>query len=412
VAVLTTALVVADEELRQEVRTCFHGLPVRIVLEQPAITKRSAFLESLRRVTPDLVIIDNLQFNDPFKGVARGIKSLSPMPSIMVVHQTGDSDAILRAIRAGANESVFPPVESNLREALDRLCRQRAALEAASRPPGKVVGFLSAKGGCGATSVACHVASTLARIAEQEILLADFDVEAGNVRFLIRGTTPYSILDAARSAHRLDLSYWKGLTWSSQPHLDVIAAPEKPACKEPLDPRPFREVLHFARLQYGWVVADLSRSLSFFTRTLVEELDQLFLVSNVEVLALYQTKQIVHSLFASSYSQHRLHLVLNRAPKQRAITHKEMQNLLGLPVYAKLADRPEIEEACSEGRLVTADSVPGKRYTELAVKMAGEQVATLEARYSIPGLKKLLPEWLKAWLAPEAVVPTKRPIHP
>ncbi len=89
-----------------------------------------------------------------------------------------------------------------------------------------------------------------------------------------------------------------------------------------------------------------------------------------------------------------------------------LRSLAGLLVYAELPDRPELEEACPEGKLVTADSVPGKRYSELAVKMAGEQVAILEARYSIPGLKKSLSEWLRAWLAPEVVVPTRRPTDP
>ena len=89
-----------------------------------------------------------------------------------------------------------------------------------------------------------------------------------------------------------------------------------------------------------------------------------------------------------------------------------LRNLVGLPVCAELRDRPQLEEACSECKLVTADSVPGKRYTELAVKMAGEQVAILEARYSVPGLKKSLPEWLRAWLAPEVVVPTRRSTDP
>jgi pilus assembly protein CpaE len=392
---LSVALVVADYELRNEVRTCLDGLPVRVVLDQPRVIEWSTFQGQLKRLTPDLLFIDAPQFHDPFDGVAERIKTVPCPPSVAVVHPTADSETILRALRAGASEFVHPPLDQGVGKAVEHVCQQRAEQEAAGRPVGRLIGYLSSKGGCGATTIACHVAVGLQQATKHDILLADLDVEAGIVGLVMKASTPYSILDAARVVNRLDAGYWRGLVGSVQPRLDVIPAPCKRPSKEPVAPQQVRDVLRFLRLQYGWVVADLGRSLNFFSRVLLDEFDEVFLVSTPDVPALFQTKHIVQSLLRSSYSDQRLRLILNRVSKRTEFTRREALDLLGVPIYAELPDRPELEAACAEGRLVAAESVSGKHLMELAMRVANAQVVEVTDGYSILGLKKVAPGWLR-----------------
>jgi Flp pilus assembly CpaE family ATPase len=45
----------------------------------------------------------------------------------------------------------------------------------------------------------------------KHVLLADLDLEAGIVRFLMRTKSPYSVMDALNSLQRLDQNYWNAL---------------------------------------------------------------------------------------------------------------------------------------------------------------------------------------------------------
>ena len=133
------------------------------------------------------------------------------------------------------------------------------------RTGGKSFGFFSAKGGCGATTLACHVAVELGRQG-QRVLLADLDLDAGMVAFLIKTKSPYSMLDAVNNLHRLDVSYWKALVSNGIPNVEIISAPAALAAKQQ---RPGRTSCgtcwaSCARSTTGTVV-DLGRSLSRLT---------------------------------------------------------------------------------------------------------------------------------------------------
>ena len=95
---------------------------------------------------------------------------------------------------------------------------------------GKSFGFFSAKGGCGATTLACHVAAELGR-AQQKVLLADFDLDAGMVAFITKTKAVYSILDAVNNLHRLDISYWKALVSNGIPGVEIVSSPMALASK-------------------------------------------------------------------------------------------------------------------------------------------------------------------------------------
>jgi pilus assembly protein CpaE len=288
------------------------------------------------------------------------------------LNDAADPETILAAIRAGANEFLYPPLDAGLNKALERISADRVKQQAASRQRGKTLGFLSAKGGCGATTIACHVAVELQKSTSKEVLLADMDLDTGMVGFLMKAKTPYTILDAVRNVHRLDLSYWKALVSNGHAHLEVITAPPAASVHEALDPQHFRHVLQFLRSTYDWVVVDLGRSLNSLALGVVDDIDELYLVSTLDMPALHLSKQVVQALFDAGYSKNRLHLVMNRMPKRSDITSGELQRVLGVPIFEALPnDYPLLYEAYAEGNLLNGSSELGKSLGALAMKIAG-----------------------------------------
>jgi len=369
---ITIGTVVASQDLLDELQAALYDQPVRAVLEQREIGEWGEFLEKLDRVRPDVLLIDMTQIADPLEDVIRQIKATSGSPMVIVVHTSADPDTILKAIRADADEYVYPPLKDDLTAALRRMSADRLKHRAGTRPRGKVFGFLSAKGGCGATTLACHLAAELYRQTELQVLLADFDVDGGIVAFLMKTQHRYSVLDAVENVKRLDLSFWKALVSNGVPGVEVIAAPARPPSDNHHHPADFRDVLRFVRSNYDWTLVDLGSGLSLMPMTLLEELDQLFLVTTLDIPALHQAKNIVHTLHDLGYREHHLRLLVNRVPKRSEIGLSELERMLGVPVSDTVPnDYISLSDAYAEGGLLPHKSKIGKSCSKIIENVAG-----------------------------------------
>jgi pilus assembly protein CpaE len=387
---LNAALVVGTEVLRDEVRACLNSVHARVVLEQTSIGRWSEFLVQLGRARPDVLLLDFGDGRQPVEEQLRKIRTVTAAP-VVIIHHAADAETILTCLRAGAKEFVYPPVQEMLKRALERISAE-GSRDVVRGPAGKVLGFLSAKGGCGATTIACHLAAELHRLTEKEILLADLDTVAGLVGFLMKAKTPYSIADAIENLNRLDLSYWKGLVFS-QARLDVITAPAASAVQPAPDPQAVRSVLQFARLNYDWVLADLGRGPGFFPLSLAQELDELYLVTTPEIPALYQAKNIVQTLRDAGVFEDRLRLVVNRSPRHADFGPEEIEKVLGLEIHARLTDsHSELYDAYAEGRLLSPESQLGRQFSRVARGIAGLKEQKTSRAFSLFGLRKVTPE--------------------
>jgi len=371
-SLLTIGIVVTAQGLMDEIQTALYDQRVRTVMEQREIGEWSVFIEKLDQVRPDVLLIDMTQLADPLEDVIRQIKATAGSPMVIVVHTSADPDTILRAIRASADEYVYPPLKDDLVRALGRMKSDRLKQRAGTRPRGKVLGFLSAKGGCGATTLACHMAAEFHRHTNLQVLLADFDIDGGIIGFLMKTQHRYSVLDAVDNVHRLDLSFWKALVSNGVPGVEVVAAPTKAPRDNKRDLGDFRDVLRFVRSNYDWTLVDLGSRLAPMPLAVLEEIDQLFLVTTLDIPALHQAKGIIHALRDVGYGEHRLNLLVNRLPKRTDIGLSELEHMLGAPVYDTVPnDYTSLYDAYAEGSLLPQNSKIAKDCAGIVKKIAG-----------------------------------------
>jgi pilus assembly protein CpaE len=368
---LTLGLAIENRELREQAQACLTHLPFRIIVEHRDLGDITSFIDRLERMRPDVVLIDISGWTQPLEGLLASIRNAAADPMIIAVNTTADADTILAALRAGVHEYLYPPLQEPLRRALEKRAMERGRRHDSASANGKSFGFFSAKGGCGATTLACHVAAELGR-AHQKVLLADFDMDAGMVAFITKTKAIYSILDAVNNIHRLDISYWKALVSNGIPGVEIVSSPNALAFKNQPKDEQIRHVLAFAKPHYDWTVVDLGRSLSRIAMAAMEEIDEACLVTTLEVPALHQSKQIIQTLLDSGYGKNRIRLILNRSPKRLDITVGELEKMLGVPIFYMVQnDYPELYESYAEGRMLNRSCELGKQMTKLAQKLAG-----------------------------------------
>ena len=381
---LTVGLAIEAKELWDEVQTCLDSLPVRVVMNQPGVEDVEIFLARIERMRPDVLLLDIRKHRDWMEVMIQRIKSTSVDPMIIVLNTSADPEPFLRALRAGAQEFAYPPLDPNLKKALERRTSERSGKQG-GRPKGKMIGFLSAKGGCGSTTVACHTAVELSHLLSgKSALLADLDLDSGVISFLMKTKSSYSVLDAVNNLHRLDLSYWKALVSNGIPGLEIISAPGSSGFRQAPEPEQLANVLNFARFHYDWLIADLGHGLRQATASAMEQMDEAYVVTTLDVPALHQAKQIIKTLLESGYGRNRLRLVMNRMPPRPEVTPEELEKMLGLPFFAMLPnDYATVYESYAEGRLVSPGSMLGKHIGRFAAKIAGLPEEQNKKKFSI-----------------------------
>jgi len=384
----TAGLAISTAELWSLVQESLRNLAVRVVMEQRDLNNWKSLIERLEFLRPEVVLLDITSLPLAVEDAVRAIRGALPDCMLVALDTTAQPDVILSAMRAGANEFLYPPFGVNLRNAVERRAEAPPKPRENNRRPGKVLGFLAAKGGSGATTIACHLAAELGRVSAQRAehsLLADFDLQAGIVGFLMKVKSPYSVLDAVQNLHRLDLSYWNALVSAEWPGLEIVAAPTGYLPKDPVSGEALRKVLAFVRAHYGWTVADLGCTLTLGTVTVLEEVDDIYLVTTLEVPALHQAKQAVQTLINAGFGN-RLHVILNRTPQRPDVTAEELERILGLPIDVMLSnDYYAIYDAFCKGKLLPPGSHLSRQLSGFAMRLAGAPVEKSKRRFGLFG---------------------------
>lgn len=378
----TLLLALDDDVLRRDVTYLLEKSDTYSFHEQSPSDWRG-LLNRVSQDRPEIMMIELDAIRADLMNALRAIKKSSPQTKIVALHSTDDPQSILAAMRAGANEFIHPPLEETFAPALQRVIDSHADEQQPERR-GKVIGFLSAKGGCGSTTLACHVAADLKRQTDKRVLLADLDLTSGMVGFLMKVAGTYTILDAVMNLGRLDESLWKALVAEWKPGISVIPSPDDFSYENAPGRDELRQVLRFMRTQHDWVVLDLGRSFNEVAAALYQELDELLLISVLEVSALHGLKTIAQKLRDRGEDLGKLQLVLNRTPKMMDITHEDLQKVLGRPLYAMLPnDYPSLYQAYSTGTLLPANNRLAQQFSVLSTKLAGIETAKPHKKFSL-----------------------------
>lgn len=372
-------LYLRDEDLLQQTKSILRDAP-HLAFESHD-SDWNSLLDRVSTGKPEVLILDMSAVPGELSLGIRQLRHYCPRIKVVVVHPHPETQTILSAMRAGANEFLHPPLSDTLVPALERISQSEEGGVPITR--GKIIGFLSAKGGCGATTLACHISCELQRLTSKNVLLADLDLTSGLAGFLMKTPSSYSILDAIKNLSRLDESLWKALIVEHKPNLAVVPAPASYSRWDHPDEIQLRQLLQFMRTQHDWIVLDLGRSLNSIAVAVLDEIDQLFLVSTLEVVALHGLKSIVHGLFEQG---EKLQLVLNRTPKTMDISTQELEKILGRSLYAALPnDYMSLYQSYSSGNLLDSNNRLNQHFAMLASKIAGLTPEKSKKRFALFG---------------------------
>ncbi len=328
-------------------------------------------LRFLRAHAPQVIFISTESTTKALE-TAREIEKNTPGIQVVAVSRFCDPQILLEVMRAGIREFISLPFDRPaLSEALSRI---KGALE--ERPPeieatDQVFSFLPSKAGVGTSTIALNASIAMSRLPDTSVLLSDFDLNSGMVRFMLKLDNTYCVTDAAEHSLDMDESLWPTMV-TTLDRLDVLHAGKlNPDFR--VEPTQIRHLMEFMRRNYGALCFDLSGNLERYSLEIMHESKRIFLVCTPEIPSLHLAREKYLYLKQVDLAD-RVCVLLNRCQKRPLITAQQIEQLLGLPVHMSFPnDYQGVQRALTLGRWVDANTDLGKQFNVLAQSMVGNK---------------------------------------
>jgi Flp pilus assembly CpaE family ATPase len=368
---LLTSIVISPEadgtgELSTNLSELGHVRVLRTFQQYPSDEELDRFLHI---AGPSIVFLGTENIRRALE-LALAIDRAGTGTQVVALSSARDPQVLVECMQVGIREFLSLPLDPD--RVYETVCRITAVLERkplAFKSTDAVFGFLPAKPGDGASTVAVNVSSAIARRSPGKTLLADFDLNLGMVAFLLKITNGHSILDAIDVAERMDDALWNNLVLNRD-SLDVLCS-GKLEPRSDIDPSLAEKVVHFARRSYSTICIDLSGSMEPFSLALLGQCREIFLVCTSDVPSLHFARAKVHLLRESGLLD-RASVVINRSAILSSFSIDDMEKLLGLRIRLSLQNDPRrVSNAMREGTYVDPKSGLGRQFETFAASLVG-----------------------------------------
>jgi len=370
-------MVVDDPNLAAEIAAALAEVRATCVFQVSASASVLEIFALIERDRPDLLFVELSGTSVPAREWMAAVQGTDGLPLVAAVHVSADPGQMISALRAGAAEFLSLPMSPAIFDALDRI----AARLDSSRPPealqGKIIGIVSAKGGCGATTLACHLGLALGQAdPSRKILIADLDYQSPAVHRICHLKPQRRAGETFESVRKLSSSNWSEFFTPLSPSVDVLAGPETGSTSLP-EPWRIESLFRHLTRSYPLVLADLGRQLNPGTWAFLQHVDELLVATAPDVLALYQTRYILQTLTSRGFEKGRIRLILSMSENTpRDFWIESVEQMFEMRLFAVVpADRAALSGIPKDRLIFPAETPFGRAVTKLAGRLTTEESA-------------------------------------
>jgi pilus assembly protein CpaE len=258
---------------------------------------------------------------------------------------------------------------------------------------GQILVLAGTKGGVGTTSVATNLAVALAECNDGGVVLVDLARPFAHVGAFLDLKSSHSIKDLLDSADNLDQLFVKQIAQKHRSKLEVLLChPEfhlDSSAVNTIDG--MGKIFRVLRGAYDWIVIDLGTSLNRFDAWMLQQADQIFLVTELDVPNL-QNLKMIRTLFRNwELEEHKVKFVVNRYTRDYALGLKDLEKIFPeSPSYTLPSDYLHLIEAINQGESLGERAPRSKlwrRLRELAAELVEQRKPETDRQIAArPGL--------------------------
>lgn len=279
--------------------------------------------------TPDVLVFDAPSVGEGDLDQLERLSHVHPRLAFIILSQQSSPDFLLRAMRAGVREVLPMPLNGDaLCAAVQRIDDKRGSQ---SLTHGKVLAFISCKGGSGATFLATNLGYALATLKNKRVALIDLNLQFGDASLFVSDQKPMAtIADISRQIHRLDASFLASSMVNVTPTFSLLAAPEDPTHATDIKPEHVDQLIKLVRRHYDFVILDIGRSLDAVSIHAMDHADIIFPVLQTTLPYIRDGKRLLGVFRSLDYRKDKVQLIVNRHDKKGDIKLRDIEEAFGV----------------------------------------------------------------------------------
>lgn len=303
----------------------------------------------LQHHNPDVLIADvRLESPTDLDRLRSIVQQAEADTCVIATAQTSSVEGVRRLMRLGISDFLPQPINrDDLMSALQHAARRVRQ----SRPSegGRVITFLHAGGGAGATTLAVNCASSIKETNEKaKVCVLDLDVQFGQVAINLDLKGSHGVLDLLENPERLDAMFLESIMTHHKSGLDVLVAPDVLVALDAIEPELVVRVIEVAAELYDYVVIDMPLALTPWSQSVLGRSDVAVMVGQLTVPGIRQLRRLAGILTSDGVGDVRTLVVLNRflGGWKTSIRPKEAEKVLGRPIDFLVANDFKIASQC------------------------------------------------------------------
>lgn len=323
-------IITRDEQLLAEISSQGAARVPPVTLAASRASMRDA-LDRLMFDSPTLVIIDATEQDSSEADLLERLAKHYPGACMMLLTRENQHELLIRAMRAGVREVLqLPLVHRAFHEAIDRIA---TTVGAAAMRDGKVLAFISCKGGSGATFIATNFGYALATLADKKVLLMDLHGQFGDATLYVSDQKPVMTLsDVCSQIARIDGPFLESCLVHVTPGFGVLAAADDPTHAIDLKPEQMDVILRVARQHYDYIVLDVGRQIDAISLRALDNADAIYPVLQLALPDIRDARRLLDIFRSLGYPAENTRLVVNRYEKGGKLRLQDLQTALGAEV--------------------------------------------------------------------------------
>jgi pilus assembly protein CpaE len=288
------------------------------------------------QILPDLLV---LRVNGQSMEELEALAHYKPeeRPPTIVIGEASNPECMRFAMRAGARDFLTEPVsEKDFLASVARLAAETRAAKSSERS--QLIAFINAKGGSGATFLACNIAHLFACVSEFDTALLDLDLQFGTLPEYLDIHPRRGLLDALDVADDLDGVAIDAYMTKHTSGLSVLAGLRDSAMlQQDLMLARFETVLNLLSGNFERIVVDLPRRIEPFSAMVLERADRVVLVMQQSVPSLHDAVRMNDILTRElAIPADHITVAVNRYVKSASVEISDIQSSLNDKVPVRI----------------------------------------------------------------------------
>jgi pilus assembly protein CpaE len=237
-------------------------------------------------------------------------------------------------LAAGCSEYIVKSSQT-VEKLLELLPRFISGIQNVPKKQGKLVAFISAKGGTGTSSLCANIAMCLAsEKPEKNVALIDLVLPIGSIAHIVGYSEHFNLVTAARlEPNQMTAAYFMdNLPRVSGWYFHLLAGAPDPESASQLPGERVGDILKAILESYDFVFVDLGRSLSRISLPIIKKADVIVMILSTDLATADLTLTVLEYLKAQGVDPLRVFPFQNRAVGLEGLTRPELEKRIGLPI--------------------------------------------------------------------------------